>query len=186
MRTSELLRVRKGRLTRSGFTLVELLTVVGIIVILAGLILGTAGYVQKKGARARAETEIAAMEAALENYKADNGAYPESTLGISTNTNPGDTGAKILYFALSGDPNATHPEGETHSGTPRTYMEFNPNMLKKTGTTVDYVQDPWGNPYGYSTAGGRNPATSFDLWSTAGARKSGTDPDLEERWVKNW
>ena len=37
---------------------------------------GDAGYAQKKGARSRAEAEIAAMSAALESYKADNGVYP--------------------------------------------------------------------------------------------------------------
>ena len=47
-----------------------------IILILAGLILSISSYVQNKGARARAETEIAAMSAALESYKADNGIYP--------------------------------------------------------------------------------------------------------------
>ena len=49
-----------------------------IILVLAGLILGTCGYVQNKGARSRAEAEIAAMSAALENYKADNGIYPHN------------------------------------------------------------------------------------------------------------
>jgi hypothetical protein len=33
------------------------------------LILATAGYVQKKGARSRTEAEIAALSAALESYK---------------------------------------------------------------------------------------------------------------------
>ena len=50
--------------------------VIIIILILAGLILSISSYVQNKGARARAETEIAAMSAALESYKADNGIYP--------------------------------------------------------------------------------------------------------------
>src|SRR6059058_2822087 len=63
---------------RSAFTLIELVVVVGIILILAGLVLSTAGYARKKGARARAETEIAAMSAALESYKADNGVYPNN------------------------------------------------------------------------------------------------------------
>ena len=40
------------------------------------MVLSTVGYARKKGARARAETEIAAMSAACENYKADNGVYP--------------------------------------------------------------------------------------------------------------
>ena len=55
-----------------------------IIIILAGLILATVGYVQNKGARSRAEAEIAAMSAALENYKADNGIYPRSNTSTAT------------------------------------------------------------------------------------------------------
>src|SRR5438552_3445079 len=57
-------------------TIIELLVVIIIILILAGLILSIASYVQNKGKRARAETEIAAISAALESYKADNGIYP--------------------------------------------------------------------------------------------------------------
>src|SRR4249919_54554 len=63
----------------AAFTLIELILVVGIITLLAGLVLTTAGYARKKGARVRAETEIAAMSAACESYKADNGVYPTNT-----------------------------------------------------------------------------------------------------------
>src|SRR5229473_533972 len=63
----------------SAFTIIELLVVIAIIIVLAGLILSTVGYVQKKGARSRAEAEIAAMSAALESYKADNGIYPSNS-----------------------------------------------------------------------------------------------------------
>ena len=62
--------------TTLAFTILELLIVIAIIIVLAGLILATSGYVQKKGARSRTEAEIAAISAALENYKADNGIYP--------------------------------------------------------------------------------------------------------------
>src|SRR5215468_9948045 len=62
-----------------GFTLIELILVVGIIIVLAGLVLSTVGYARKKGALARAETEIAAISAACENYKADNGVYPTNS-----------------------------------------------------------------------------------------------------------
>src|SRR5258707_2034249 len=78
------------------FTIVELVVVFGLIIVLTGLILSTAGYARKKGARVRAETEIAAMSAALENYKADNAVYPAYS---------GVTGAHALYQGLSGDGN---------------------------------------------------------------------------------
>ena len=39
------------------FTLIELIVVITVIIILTGLVLSTVGYAQKKGARARAETD---------------------------------------------------------------------------------------------------------------------------------
>ena len=46
----------------NAFTLIELIVVVGIISVLAGLVLSTVGYARKKGALARAETEIAGID----------------------------------------------------------------------------------------------------------------------------
>src|SRR5262245_26641341 len=75
---------RKGLRYRGGdgfvhawsFTIMEVLMAMTIILVLAGLTLATSSYVANKAARSRAEVEIAAMSAALENYKADNGVYP--------------------------------------------------------------------------------------------------------------
>src|SRR6476620_7755383 len=77
----------------NAFTLIELILVVGIIIVLSGLVLSTVGYARKKGARARAETEIAAMSAAMENYKADNGVYPREA-----------SSTDMLDARLSGNP----------------------------------------------------------------------------------
>src|SRR6266481_3743672 len=103
---------------RSAFTLIELIVVTAVIIILTGLVLSTVGYVQKKGARARAETEIAAISAACESYKADNGTYPRDptantatdsldarTMGdpVTTNTTLYKAASLVLYRALSGD-----------------------------------------------------------------------------------
>ena len=97
------------------FTLIELIVVVGIIIVLTGLLLSTVGYARKKGARARAETEIAALAAACENYKADNAVYPRDnatnqytdTLDARQNfdaTQAVYTNASFyLYTQLSGD-----------------------------------------------------------------------------------
>src|SRR5256885_6065558 len=102
----------------SAFTIIELLVVIALIIILAGLILSTVGYVQKKGARSRAETEIAALSAALENYKADNGIYPTDPTpntatdkldaramkdSAGTNAAAYQLASLVLYRSLSGD-----------------------------------------------------------------------------------
>src|SRR5438874_9082792 len=92
-RWSDHVVVRRGKRCYGAFTLIELVVVTGIILILTGLVLSTVGYARKKGARARAETEIAAMSAALESYKADNAAYLRSSntdaLDARMSGNPG-------------------------------------------------------------------------------------------------
>jgi type II secretory pathway pseudopilin PulG len=185
---------QKGRYY--AFTLIELVLVVGIIIVLAGLVLSTVGYARKKGALARAETEIAAIAAACENYKADNGIYPRDnatnqyTDALNARQNFDATQAVYnnasfyLYTQLSGDTiGDRNPTGKS-------YMTFKPNMLLPAGGsgTVTAISDPFGNSYGYSTANQADPVTpkgynpTFDLWSTAGGTTTGDTP----KWIKNW
>ena len=177
-------------------TIIELLVVMMIIFILAALILATSSYVQNKGARSRAETEIAAMSAALESYKADNGIYPRDNPGnqytdnLNAKTDVDPTQSKYknaslyLFFQLSGlDAN------QQAVANMKSYFAFKPQMLGHPAgntTTIAYIRDPFGNSYGYSTANqasasaGYNP--TFDLWSTAG----GKTPTDVGKWIKNW
>jgi prepilin-type N-terminal cleavage/methylation domain-containing protein len=205
-----------GERRYNAFTLIELVVVVGIILILAGLVLSTAGYARKKGARARAETEIAAMSAACESYKADNGIYArDPTAGTATDTlnarTTGDpatyqTASLVLYRALSGDRNLDRAitdadknfniDGTTLtpplSQLPQSYFTFKPNMLSPADQTqnVQYLRDPFGNAYGYSTAFQYNSNTgynpTFDLWSTSGLTTSPPTAADQNQWIKNW
>ncbi len=64
------------RARRSGFTLVEVLTVIAIIALLAALILGLASTAQKKAARSKAEAEISQLENAVTDYQRKYGRVP--------------------------------------------------------------------------------------------------------------
>jgi general secretion pathway protein G len=179
---------------QAAFTIIELLVVISLIIILAGLVLSTVDYVQKKGARSRAETEIAAISAALESYKADNGIYPTDTtrtemLDPAANINLTNYAAASLYLyeQLSGDVNGNRQP----VATAKTYFAFKSNQLSPSDQTLNVtaIRDPFGNSYGYSTAKAANPTgtvgynPTFDLWSTAGAT-SGTPNQAQ--WIKNW
>jgi general secretion pathway protein G len=179
----------------AAFTIIELLVVIAIIIVLAALVLGTVGYVQKKGARSRAEAEIAALSAALESYKADNGIYPTDqtqTEQVNPTASPVPAAASLyLYEQLSGDANAT-----LQAPTAKSYFTFKPQMLfgnkdpNGNLTSVIYIRDPFGNAYGYSTMKAANPTgtngfnPTFDLWSTAGTTGSTTSDQAQ--WIKNW
>ena len=77
-----------NRRESSAFTLIELIAVMTIILLLAGLILSIAGHAQYQGSVKRAESEIKAMEGAIEAYKIDNGSYPRVANGSTDNLNP--------------------------------------------------------------------------------------------------
>jgi prepilin-type N-terminal cleavage/methylation domain-containing protein len=143
-----------------GFTILELLVVIAIIAILAGLILSTAGYVQRKGASSRAEAEIAALSVALENYKADNGDYPRET-NVSGSSAP--LGNNFLLTNLM-------------PATGKVYFEFNKSM-----TNAGNVVDPFGENYGYQYPGetNRSGTSFFDLFS----RCASSDTN---QWKVNW
>jgi general secretion pathway protein G len=176
-----------------------MLVVIMIIFILAALVLAASSYLQNRGARARAETEIAAMSAALESYKADNGIYPRvvdgstDTLDARVSLNPSNYKDASLYLftELSGLNTSQQPVANK-----KAYFSFRPQMLGHPAgdnVTVAYIRDPFGNSYGYSTANqkdsskGYNP--TFDLWSNSNPTPTPSvapTPAPQDRWIKNW
>jgi type II secretory pathway pseudopilin PulG len=201
--------IRRGRGPDS-FTLVELLTVIAIIVILAALTLAAGEGVMTNAARNRAKAEVAAYSTGLENYKTDNAAYPSADTFSSTNNyataDPVNNtnyiyDAQILYEALSGKTNYT----DTPVAGVKSYVNFKANQLGSAnaspntapaGTTGDatYVQDPFGYAYGYYTGDTPNNGTQqnppnngtgfFDFWSTGGNTISMAN--YTNAWIVNW
>jgi prepilin-type N-terminal cleavage/methylation domain-containing protein len=209
------------RSSHGGFTLVELLTVIVIITVLTSLVIGVSSLSHYNAAKHRTTGEIAAMSAALENYRADNGTYPRlagvteptavagtdfldprkdaSPTGSGTGARKYQLASQFLYEELSGD--KVDRDFKANPGE-KAYYEFKPDFLnaqKKDGKVilVNWIQDAWGNCYGYSTGyafqeqaytdtlrarpdadrtevvgppAGYNP--TFDLWSTGGSNRA--------------
>ncbi len=162
------------------FTLIELLIVMAIIAILTALTLGAAGAIQNKAARSRAGAEIQAMSTALESYKLDNGIYPDYTAINYTIVTPASytTASTVLFTNLSG---RQAYNSATLSG--KVYMSFKNSQLNTT-VSPNYVQDPFGYAYGYSTAPNIMNVGFFDLWSTSG--KTDNLQASTNVWMNNW
>jgi len=178
------------------FTLVELLVVITIITLLAGLTLSTVEYANKKAAMDRARTEIAGLEVALESYKIDNGDYPRST-GTSSDMAADKLNAQVdinatyvdggkypqaslaLYEALSADTDADRVVSPAEKAAGRVYFPFKPNMLYPpspvgvTGVAVKGIADPFHNIYGYSTIGSGSASLA------AGTQVGGYNPTFD-------
>jgi len=190
--------IRRSYRRLSSFTLVELLTVIVIIALLAALTLAAGGAVLKRAARVRATNEIQAMGAGLANYKVDNGVFPiydmnpSPPLGVYP-ADPSTLGgvyqfsSELLYQALSGKTNYTDP---TVAGT-NSYVPFKSGQLGSLSNNT-YVKDPFGFSYGYSTGDTTNNVPYngdgfYDLWSTGGTTGVTTaNPNYTNTWLVNW
>ena len=74
--------MRNKRLNDGGFTLIELMVVIVILGILAGLIIPRIMGRPEEARRMKARVQMESMETALRLYKLDNGVYPTTEQGL--------------------------------------------------------------------------------------------------------
>ncbi|MFT5471443.1 MAG: type II secretory pathway pseudopilin PulG [Verrucomicrobiales bacterium] len=186
-----------------GWTLIELLFVMLIIVLLAGLVAAAAGPVKNRIARYRTQNRLEALQTGLTAWKTDNGSFP-----ICEKL---EDGGPLLYKCLFGDFNGnampdSSPNDENDSQV-KTYMpKLLPPKFDKNGTPIgttlvmplgdSYAAvDVWNSPFFYMNfkpntnadvpdGGGQYSRGSYDLWSL------GNDPNRGDEnramWIKNW
>src|SRR5688500_16284323 len=87
---------RLHKLTRRsrGFTLIEMLVVIGVIAILAGIIIGALPAARNKAIRSRVIAEMKQLELAINNYKAKHNFFPPD--------NVNDFAKSSLFYELTG------------------------------------------------------------------------------------
>jgi prepilin-type N-terminal cleavage/methylation domain-containing protein len=168
----------------AGFTLVELLTVVTIIVILAGLTIGGLSFFARRQNEAKTKVQLKLLADAIENFKYDYGVYPplpsaEGTEQFTEASGEGET--TELWMALFGDTDNDQILYESDDDQDAYLGELDPRSsnqgwLEKDGDRYR-ILDGFGTEYRYRKTSDattmRNP--DFDLWS-AGADGM-TDPE---------
>ncbi len=107
-----------------GFTLIELMVVIVILGILAGLIIPRIMGRPDEARRAKASIQIESLETALRLYKIDNGSYPTTDQGMQALVEPPSVGALARNWRQGG------------------YLERG-----------RVPKDPWGNDFRYVSPG---------------------------------
>tara|TARA_X000000950_G_scaffold207117_1_gene249070 strand:- start:580 stop:1140 length:561 start_codon:yes stop_codon:yes gene_type:complete len=150
--------------SRSAFSLIELLVVVGILGIIVGIFFTGFSYIFSKQKDKQAKMEIAALKTAVHSYSLNHGSYPNCSGGVCT---PGE----CLFLSLAGFHNAegtlevppyptTIPAGLfgyelmsfdvaeipdlSHSGGNSVILWLSETL----GKDPEFL-DPWGNEYVY-------------------------------------
>ena len=131
-----------------GFTLIEVMVVVVIIGMLAGLV-GVNVFSRLEKAKIQsATTQMYNISQALDNFKLDNGFYPTTEQGLDALVNKPSFGKQAKAY----------PDG---------------GYLKQRSVP----RDPWDESYSYLSPGINNP-NSYDIWSMGPDGEEGTGDDI--------
>ncbi|RYD24028.1 MAG: prepilin-type N-terminal cleavage/methylation domain-containing protein, partial [Verrucomicrobiaceae bacterium] len=177
---------------KPGFTLIELMAVITIIVILAALVVVGLESANQKQSRLKATVQLTLLTKGLEQYKLDMASYPVSA---NTANGLGQSGT-CLYQALFRDgydfTSSGTPPATWNKATTIYVPDLDPTSSKQGWVTpvtasgavppaATPVIDPWGKEYRYrsvkNAAGNANSNTinpEFDLWTSG--RDQNTDP----------
>jgi len=175
------MNMRKQRRS-SGFTMIELMLVIVIIAILAGMVTVGTQYARNKSRESATKQRIEVLQLTLEQYYQENGQFPQHV------GNDPVENSRMLYTALSGD---TSGNGQPDEGN-RVYLQelLGSDVDPRSHTWVDatkgtpFIIDSFGNPFNYRSPGVEN--VQYDLWSYGlNWRERETDAN-PEAWVKNW
>jgi prepilin-type N-terminal cleavage/methylation domain-containing protein len=146
------MKIRSNRRAHSGFTLVELLVVISIIVVLAALSFGAAQVAIKKANTLKTKTSATAIASALEQYYLDYSKLP--TLGASSDEirTEGEAGIEFLEILLGKEDDT----GAMQNPKKIPFLTVETGKTKKkggliysngSGGQIEGLYDAWGNAF---------------------------------------
>ena len=129
----------RSRPARAGFTLVEMLIVIGIIIVLIGILMPMVTGIYGKASRQRVAGDLQAVAMALEAYKQEHGDYPRIGTGFN--------GAQTLARALIGPGPATNSPNADGADGPGFRTRRLPGPNGTMGDADDVLQGRVYGPY---------------------------------------
>ena len=153
----------------SAFTLIELLTVIGIIAILMGLLFPALAAAKEQARRASAGTAVRAIISACKSYQTDYGKFPPVTGALSGDSSSYSYGDKAAQCAVTNDQlfdilRSISSNSVSNAGNkmnPRQQRYFEMGLAKDKASPRDgfcdgsdfaaqrgQLMDPWGTQYG--------------------------------------
>jgi len=165
----------------SGFTLIEMMVVIAIIGLLAGLIMAGLKVAQRQSTNTKARHGVAQLKTAWETFLVDYKRFPD----IGANSKEGAyviTGQDVLQILRGREDYKVN--GVVQNPRKLSYMDFHQNATQ-------YL-DPWGKPFrmaldtdydGKVTAMGQALRGNVVVWSAGEDGEDGTDDDVTS-WRK--
>ena len=159
------------RRNKYGFTLLELLIVMTLIVILASMIIGVASHIDARSKKDGIESTFVLLDSALQEYRQFRDKFPEQ---LEQNHANAAAHSEYLYSELNSVP-------DSRSILEKINISLIENKYGVTGTptgTSPEIYDPWGTAMDYRYTPGEN----FPEMVSAGPDlKFGTADDISSK-----
>ena len=129
---------------RRNFTLVELLVVIGIIAVLAGMLMAGIMYAPAKAQKAKAQAEITTLVNAIKQYESAYGVLPIPNGALSDDGTLSTDNYKLMIHILQADDEGL---SNTDKEKVKKQNKRSTKFLDIQGNEAGVFTDPWGEDY---------------------------------------
>jgi len=205
-------KIYKNKRSLKGFTLLELLVVIVIIMFLAGITIPIVSSIQTSAKKGVTSAQIGQLEVAIKQFESDFGVFPpdsyttsDTVISIGGVSIPRDddlnTSSKCLIFFLGSKFTFSSTSFNDIYGP---YIEFKRAQLDEvtgvdfTGTGTDITiegingttkvyqyKDPFGSYYSYDSSSPSNNTASFDIYSFGPDKNDNSGTSTSDD-ITNW